>query len=50
MVCVGCALLTGCGQKGPLFLRPAPAASTGATPATTATPAVSVPSQSSETR
>ena len=33
------AALTGCGNKGPLFLPPPPAAGTTATPQTGATPA-----------
>ncbi len=47
-LCVGCALLVGCGQKGPLFLRPAPAATSGNLP--TVAPTVSAPSQTSVTR
>ncbi len=48
MLCVGCVVLGGCGQKGPLFLRPAPAATNGNLP--TVAPTVSAPSQTSVTR
>ncbi|MGI9216727.1 MAG: LPS translocon maturation chaperone LptM [Hydrogenophaga sp.] len=44
-LCVGCSLLAGCGQKGPLFLRPASTA-----PATAATPAASAPEPTSPAR
>ena len=48
MLCVGCVVLGGCGQKGPLFLRPAPAATSGHSPAVA--PAASAASQTSATR
>ncbi|WP_310565868.1 LPS translocon maturation chaperone LptM [Hydrogenophaga sp.] len=49
-LCVGCALLVGCGQKGPLFLPPASTAPSGPAPASAVTPATSTPGQSSPTR
>ncbi len=50
VLCVIAALLAACGQKGPLYLRPANATPGTATAPAAVAPAASVPAQTTSTR